>query len=114
VLHDRLEKLRDKLPDVIDWLEEAAQGAPIVCPECGHELAQRRIDPESCKYLVDRILGKPSSKVEVTIEERFALTADQCAAILQHGEAARVRFNALPAPSTALMLVEAEAQRGAE
>jgi len=113
-LRERLEELEGELPGIIDSLVEVAQGAPIVCPYCEKTLPQRKVDVEAAKYLVDRILGKPSSKLEVTIEERIVLTADQCARILLRGEEARAEFEELPAPGTALMLVEAEAQGAAE
>ena len=90
-----LEELQGDIPDLLDRLTEIAKGRLVWCPECGATITKcpecgaaivaRVPDLEACKYLVDRILGRPAQHVEVDVTHRVELSAGQCAEILQRG-----------------------------
>jgi hypothetical protein len=93
-LKKRLDKLeREEISGIIDNLVHIARGTTVICPYCDKDTGiVVDIDVEACKYLVDRIMGKPKQQTDVSITEKIVLTADQSIKILARARQAQVEF----------------------
>lgn len=79
-------KIADKLPWLIDQALELAEGVVIQerDKEGGLRIYQRPPDMKAIAYLVDRIMGKPTERREMTLEKPIEeMTDDELRSILE-------------------------------
>lgn len=69
-------KIRDRLPDIVDWLMALAEGVQVEDTDLTGRAVVYRKPPDraACEYLMDRIMGKPTQPVE--LRERAQRVAD--------------------------------------
>ena len=80
------QKIADKLPWLIDQAMELAEG--VVIQEADKDgsprIYQRPPDMNAIKYLVDRIMGKPTERRELTLDKPLEeMTEDELKRILE-------------------------------
>lgn len=71
------DKIKDRLPWVVDKLFELAEGVWVESTEIegARVVYQKPPDRQACEYLMDRIMGKPTQPVE--FRERARQIADE-------------------------------------
>lgn len=87
-IQDIEKELAFRVPDIVAELEKLTK--PMTCPGCGHVI--KIIDKDVGMYLIDRVLGKPTQRVEAGITERIQLTGDDVDKLIEHY---RIRHRAL-------------------
>lgn len=79
-------KIADKLPWLVDQALELAAGVWVEEPSItGRVVYQKPPDREAIKYLMDRIMGKPTDRREITTPDKplSEMTTDELRAILE-------------------------------
>lgn len=66
-------RIADRLPLIIDRMFELADG--VLVQEDGGRVYARPPDRDACRYLIDRILGRPRERSEADVNIRGAAAA---------------------------------------
>jgi hypothetical protein len=68
---DAEKRIADRLPEVIDWMFELAEGVTVQesMPNGGTRIYTRPPDRQANEYLLNRIMGKPTERHEVSGED---------------------------------------------
>ena len=59
-------RIRDRLPELVDRMFELANGVLVEVSIDGRSVYQRAPDYKALSYLIDRIMGKPTERKEVS------------------------------------------------
>lgn len=80
-------KIADRLPWLVDKAMELAEGVVIQEPDAegSPRIYQRPPDRQAIQYLLDRIMGKPTERKEITMPDKplSEMTEDELRAILE-------------------------------
>jgi hypothetical protein len=90
------------LPWVVERVIKAAEGAAVICPNCGADTGERACNIEAAKLIIEQIMGKPAQRVEVDVTHRVELSADQVRTLVLRAESERGAFLLGPGDHDAL------------